>query len=139
MTDGDSDTLQSMRRNVENNLHINDTTSISCHQLRWGKNYIPNFTSSCSTNKFDIIIASDVIYVEEIINDLFDTVMELLDDDENSMFVLAFVRRNVKIDLVLEYACNECLLDYTCYCFNDDDDSAIGSTSEGIYVFQRKS
>jgi len=122
MTDGDSDTLQSMRQNLMDNTN---NESISCHQLRWGKQYASNFTH----DKFDVIIASDVIYVEEIIKDLFDTVMVLL--NEGGMFILAFVRRNVKIDLVLDYA-KVCDLGYRCVTLDD------AGSSEGIYIFQRK-
>eukprot|EP00957_Ditylum_brightwellii_P105294 8026843-Ditylum_brightwellii.AAC.1 len=65
----------------------------------------------------DVIMGSDIIYTEEVLEPLFDTVVQLMmisssnkeEDGEkelspSSLFLLAYTRRNVSIDLVLECA-----------------------------------
>jgi len=52
--------------------------------------------------KFDVITASDVIYVDEVVEPLLDTVGELL--REGGSFLLGFIKRNVRMDYVLECA-----------------------------------
>lgn len=106
ITDGDSDTLRGMRENVDRNASRVDTETLKCRQLRWGMN-LPQFSQHCAayTNeegRFDTIMGSDIIYVESVLDPLFETVNELL--SSNGKFVLAYARRNVKIDFVLSTA-----------------------------------
>lgn len=93
MTDGDTNTLAQLRENVK----TNGCTKIICPQLRWG-HQVAEFVER--HGKFDVIIAADIIYVESILEPLFDTVVALMDH----AFLLSYARRNVKIDLVLECA-----------------------------------
>mmetsp|Transcript_21804 Transcript_21804/g.33318 ORF Transcript_21804/g.33318 Transcript_21804/m.33318 type:complete len:265 (+) Transcript_21804:110-904(+) len=110
ITDGDSDVLFQMRKNVDANLEIpgGSTMVLPCRQLLW-KNSIDQFKERWCTREevdgFDVIMGSDVIYQEDTIEPLFYTVAELLSkDNEESKFYLAYARRNVKIDMVLECA-----------------------------------
>mmetsp|Transcript_5561 Transcript_5561/g.8124 ORF Transcript_5561/g.8124 Transcript_5561/m.8124 type:complete len:265 (+) Transcript_5561:95-889(+) len=106
LTDGDTDVLANMRDNVASNTlneHKSENT-ISCHQLRWGKSNHDTEVLATHFGKFDIILASDVIYMEEAIEPLFDTIMELLTMKKNGMVWLSYARRNVGIDAVLSCA-----------------------------------
>jgi predicted nicotinamide N-methyase len=135
LTDGDTDTLANLRRNVARNSgqtataadHGNEDTAtrthlphISCHQLVWGNSEQINNALHClrslaeeslpemeSNNDhhryFDVILGSDIIYVEHVIEPLFDTVSQLL-DKSSGVFLLAYCRRNVSVSLVLSAA-----------------------------------
>mmetsp|Transcript_10564 Transcript_10564/g.15917 ORF Transcript_10564/g.15917 Transcript_10564/m.15917 type:complete len:330 (+) Transcript_10564:89-1078(+) len=108
---------------------------IPCRQLRWGKSYVEKFKSSLeklSTYKngetggsFDVIIASDVIYVDYILDDLFDTITALLSQSQDAKFLLAYARRAVDISLVFECA-KKHRLEWT------EPDGV-----EGVYIFSR--
>ena len=65
-------------------------------QLRWGVDKVERV--------WDMIIASDVIYVPNVVPLLFDVVTAGL--SEVGVFVLAYARRNVKFEMVLEEAEN---------------------------------
>lgn len=116
LSDGDSLSLSNMRENVERNKHLfssnynhdndnNDNQIIECLQLRWGIN-VEEFKIKCNLSTpdglFETIIGSDIIYVETILEPLFLTVSTLL--TQNGAFLLAYARRNVKIDYVFETA-----------------------------------
>jgi predicted nicotinamide N-methyase len=93
MTDGDTDTLAQLRVNVKSNA----CTKVKCPQLRWGhriSEFVRHF------GRFHIILAADIIYVEDILEPLFDSVVALMEEK----FFLAYARRNVNINLVLECA-----------------------------------
>jgi hypothetical protein len=140
LTDGDTDALAFMRSNVATNCHTSTSTSISmdekienaekggrsiqCRQLVWGdKERLDDLRRQYETG-FHLVLGSDIIYVEEILDPLFQSVQRLLADD--GQFWLAYARRNVKIDLVLETA--------TRYGFTYEtpDDT------EGVFVFRRQ-
>ena len=177
LTDGDTDTLAEMRNNVQLNVqqqqqqqyeyeqqqqyqqqhhqqHSNDKCQCHCHQLRWGHaRTIQALLHKYGT--FDVIMGSDIIYVEEIIEPLFDTVSQLLtlkdknknnnnnndgddnnddnddgdggggDNDGGGCFLLAYARRNVSIDLVLA-----CATRYGFQWVEPED-------AEGVFVFTR--
>jgi predicted nicotinamide N-methyase len=121
LTDGDTDTLDNMRNNVSSNCPSSDS-SISCSQLVWGRR-IDDFVNR--HGQFDVILGSDIIYVPEILEPLFlQTVPMLLQEDGH--FLLAYARRNVSIDLVLEVASR------AGFSWTHDD------VSESVYVFQKK-
>jgi len=124
LTDGDTNTLTNMRNNVTNNITAtsrSSTLKISCHQLRWGRN-LDCFRRQFG--QFDVITASDVIYVDEVVEPLLDTVVELL--CESGVFLLGFVKRNVRMDYVLECAKDRGM---TWTCPTSDD-------GEGIFIFR---
>jgi predicted nicotinamide N-methyase len=101
LTDGDSDTLALLRENVATNVVATSNThdnKVECRQLRWGHEFATSFSVSIQAC-FDIILASDVIYVEECIEPLMETVVALL--APSGVFCLSYARRNVSIDKVL--------------------------------------
>ena len=160
MTDGDTDALDTMRLNVRTNLeqndeplnshmvasrnHIDTDSILPCRQLRWGHEQQLMEFKRC-WGSFDVIIGSDIIYMEDSLNPLFETVVELLtplselrdeshgqgfDDDDaasilsrQSVFILAYARRNVNINLVLDTAAKHGLK-----CLEPLSD-------EGVYLF----
>lgn len=101
LTDGDSDTLQLLRSNIQRNTTATTTTEdsriqskkIACHQLLWGRQYALDFLQrqpSCDDEtKFDIIIGSDIIYAECILQPLWDTIKVLL-TKKIGIFIMAF-------------------------------------------------
>jgi predicted nicotinamide N-methyase len=106
LSDGDSDSLSNMRENLERNVHlIPSPARVHSLQLKWGHK-LEEFKRKCnlqtSDGCFDLIMGSDIIYVESIIEPLFETVDALL--CPSGSFVLAYARRNVKIDCVFRAA-----------------------------------
>ena len=124
LSDGDTDTLQEMRHNVHQNTTItsaNDDAGICCQQLVWGQR-LNEFQENYGT--FDVILASDVIYVDEILDPLFDTIVTLM--KQTGRFLLSYARRNVNIELV--FKCAEC----------HGLQWAQPDGPEGVFVMQRK-
>jgi hypothetical protein len=80
-----------------------------------------------------LLIAADVIYEEEQILPLLQTVSALLKNNEDSEFILAFARRNVAIDKVLSLAEKE-PFHLTAEVI---DDSFQGISMEPIYSLKR--
>jgi predicted nicotinamide N-methyase len=110
LTDGDTDTLQQLRRNISNNVSDSDDT-ISCRQLLWGERYAKDYLSQQTggdKKHFDLILGSDLIYVQSVIQPLFETVKTLLSTDENSKFLMAHCSRRegneVELPMVLDVA-----------------------------------
>ena len=147
VTGGDTDTLENMRKNVGVNdgglggggvgVEGEGEERLSCAQLRWGRD-VPAFKtryaaaaaahddgSPSSSPGFDVVMGSDIIYTEDIIEPLFDTVLELMSPDPGAVFLLAYARRNVKIDLVFE--CGE---------RHGLSWAAPEGVKEGVYVFK---
>jgi predicted nicotinamide N-methyase len=127
ITDGDSESLAGMRVNVESNAV---GSAVRCRQLRWGMQ-LPEFARHVSPDvrtdgRFDVLIGSDIIYVESILDPLFLTVDLLLTEDSTGTFILAYARRNVKIDLVFS----------TAEKFNFE--WTLPDGEEGCFVFRRK-
>lgn len=120
LTDGDSDALDNLRQNITHNVGTNDAR-IRSHQLVWGR-HVESFRSRFG--RFSTIIGSDIIYVEGILEPLWTTVAALL--EPKGTFLLAYARRNVKMDLVLEYA-QRFEFEWTCR-----------ATAEGVYVFRKR-
>jgi len=135
MTEGDTDVLVQMRKNVNLNIYnicqspyqleceeelIPSCLNIlPCRQLKWGSCEINEFRKkwccaktkemgtgvyTCANDRFDVIMGSDIIYADDIIEPLFDTVTGLLSYSIHALFLLAYIRRNVKIELVLDCA-----------------------------------
>ena len=109
ITDGDSDALVQLRDNVKRNrTSANesddadaDDGKVSCHQLIWGKESATQFLTQIAKNqKYDVIIASDIIYSLVIVEPLWQTVQLLL-KKEGGIFVMAYARREVPVSIVL--------------------------------------
>ena len=76
--------------NLEHNKHNLQGNSISISELTWGKD-ASNFQPP-----FDLILAADVIYIEEVFADLIKTLIDL--SDFNSVIFLACKRRYERHD-----------------------------------------
>lgn len=100
LTDGDSEALVHLKRNIELNRR---STLVSGHQLIWGRESSTAFRERYC-GRFNLILASDIIYVESIIEPLWDTIINLM--ETGGLFVMAFARRRVpvSIEFVLESA-----------------------------------
>jgi predicted nicotinamide N-methyase len=138
LTDGDTDTLAFMRSNIETNCSPSsetgddgetaNTSNIQSRQLVWANRADERLQAfSQEHGPFDLILGSDIIYVEEILEPLFATVAQLLSPNEATVgqFWLAYARRNVSIDLVLETA--------AAFGFS----FTTPADAEGVFVFQR--
>jgi predicted nicotinamide N-methyase len=55
LTDGDTDTLDNMRDNIETNIE-NSKDSILCRQLRWGHNVEGFVEKWCPETGFDVVM-----------------------------------------------------------------------------------
>jgi predicted TPR repeat methyltransferase len=110
VTDGDTDALVLLRNNVETNRTSNN---ISARQLLWGRDAANAFAESEKVDKggddddddgrFDVILASDIIYAKVVIDPLWETIQTLLAYPRGS-FWMAFAQREVPvtIDFVLQ-------------------------------------
>jgi predicted nicotinamide N-methyase len=136
LTDGDTHTISNLKQNIQKNcpsscaepLQVSkkeedNINKILCQQLIWGH---PEQMQLYEEQAYDIIIGSDIIYIEDILIPLWDTVRYLL-QPEGGYFLLAYARRNVSIDLVLDIAKQ--------YGFHWDEPS----DHEGVYVFHHNS
>ena len=111
LTDGDTDALKQLRLNIKANTKADDD-NILCVQLLWGEDYAKQFLlqQTSSSEKFDIILGSDLIYVNSVIQPLFETVRVLLknDDTEKGVFLMAHCSRRegneVDMSTVLDVA-----------------------------------
>eukprot|EP00607_Mallomonas_marina_P004459 CAMPEP_0182437132 /NCGR_PEP_ID=MMETSP1167-20130531/84833_1 /TAXON_ID=2988 /ORGANISM="Mallomonas Sp, Strain CCMP3275" /LENGTH=248 /DNA_ID=CAMNT_0024629931 /DNA_START=130 /DNA_END=873 /DNA_ORIENTATION=- len=92
-TDGDDDTIELLLENVEEN-----SCQIDVSKLWWGLH--EGFLEM--HERFDVVVAADVVYEEEQIVPLLETVMAIMID--SGEFLLSFARRNVPIDRVLHTA-----------------------------------
>ena len=80
VTDGDTDTLTQLRANVEQHCLPAATgrSTISCYQLLWGTETTKQFQRQQQRNEdnkddqssayFDVLLASDIVYVAEVGN-----------------------------------------------------------------------
>lgn len=132
ITDGDSDALVQLRENVERNRSGGDVGKVSCHQLIWGKESSRKFLAHAADNqKYDVILASDIIYAAVIVEPLWETVQTLLkrpsDGKDGGMFVMAYARRKVpvNIEMVLKAAIE----------YGFAYEMAKEDTEEGIWVY----
>lgn len=136
MTDGDSDALFQLRQNIAmNHISNNDSNgknqSLSCNQLLWSKNNAESYLhDKAKDEKFDIILASDIIYAKSVVKPMWETVQVLL--KENGYFLFAFARRQVAVNMkdILEEG-KLAGFDYT-ECEETDQDENLF-----VYMFQR--
>lgn len=112
LSDGDTDTLKQLRQNVKSNTK-DDEGNISCKQLLWGEKHAKDYLSQQpeEESKFDIILGSDLIYVQQVIRPLFETVRVLLSDKDGSKFLMAHCARRegneVELQMVFDVADEE--------------------------------
>ncbi|KAI9906034.1 hypothetical protein PsorP6_014081 [Peronosclerospora sorghi] len=124
ITDGDDSTIERLVANCQLN---NVDERVQCRKLLWGSNLDE------IQDKFDIVLGADIIYEQEHVVSLFETVKYLLKpgqcirEDGNkatSEFLLAYTMRNVSIDYVLDIARS--------FGFEWEEPT----TREGIYTFR---
>ena len=150
ITDGDSDAMVELRKNIAVNQIQNEERSnntkghhtLSAAQLIWGLESSRAFLER--TSQFSIIIASDVIYAAIVIDPLYATIQTLL-EKPHSEFWMAFAVRKVPvtIEFVLEKA-KEYGFQYELVDQQNDDNCDILDGVEGnpetgpvfIYVFR---
>lgn len=104
ITDGDSDAMVELRKNIRVNRV--EGRALSASQLIWGLESSEAFlkSSKSATSKFSMIIASDVIYASIVIDPLFETVRTLLQPDGEFWMAFAVRKVPVTIDFVLQKA-----------------------------------
>ncbi|OWZ16357.1 hypothetical protein PHMEG_0009863 [Phytophthora megakarya] len=104
ITDGDDDTIELLVANCKLN-EVDDR--VQCRKLLWGVDL------DGIQDKFDIVLGADIIYEQEHVVSLFETAKYLLKPRRCSVeeggraaseFLLAYTKRNVSIDYVLETA-----------------------------------
>ena len=111
------------KKSIDNDNITTSTTSTNTNATT------RNSSPSNDGTFFDVIIASDVIYVEYILDDLFDTITGMLSPcNSDAKFVLAYARRAVDISLVFQFATKHGLVWTTP---NNDE-------TEGVYIFSRQ-
>lgn len=118
MTDGDTDTLSHLRKNIKANSKRSrscgsgssmsscdadidskeDEDNLSCHQLLWSAENAQRFlTQKAGNEKFDIILASDTIYNICVLQPMWETIQTLL--KPNGVLLFAFARRQVAVSI----------------------------------------
>ncbi|KAG7347593.1 type 12 methyltransferase [Nitzschia inconspicua] len=106
VTDGDTDALVQLRKNIQTNRV---SYNVSAEQLIWGQDTAQAFLKAQKQHqlendgRFDVVLASDIIYSKVVIDPLWETIRSLLSRAGGS-FWMAFARRKVpvSIDFVLE-------------------------------------
>ncbi|KAG6574551.1 uncharacterized protein IUM83_07242 [Phytophthora cinnamomi] len=104
ITDGDDDTIELLVANCKLN-EVEDR--VQCRKLLWGVDL------DQIQDKFDVVLGADIIYEQEHVVSLFETAKYLLKPGRRSVedggkaaseFLLAYTKRNVSIDYVLNTA-----------------------------------
>ena len=131
LTDGDTDALVQLHENIERNKSKCGEGIISSHQLLWGCQMAMDFLRHRYGQTFDVVLASDVIYVADIIPPLWETIQTLL--KSNGVFLLAYAKRKVPVsfDLVLSAAQQA---GFTHECLQEDN----ADNSLYLYAFRWK-
>jgi len=93
-TDGDSETLKWLEKNIEANEESLGGRKADTRQLRWGVDSMGKI--------YDLVFASDVIYTNQIVPILVKQVAALL--KSTGVWALGYAKRNVKVEDVIEEA-----------------------------------
>jgi predicted nicotinamide N-methyase len=128
LTDGDTATLVTMRLNVATNSEGEDEEDFMvCKQLRWGRN-IEGFREKVAS-EFDTIMGGDIIYAQEGLQPLFQTVSKLLSEERHAVFLQSYINRNgVTMEEAFQVAKSHGL-----QWLEPEHDG-----TDGVYVFYRK-
>lgn len=129
LTDGDTQTLKQMRENIKHNCGddafdcTNNGTAnnqiIACRQLIWGSPHMETFVQH---GKYDTIIGADVVYTQESVQPLLDTVAFLLEEPHGQFVLSRFSKWNNVDDVVVIESAK--LRNLTCV-----------RPSDGIFIF----
>ena len=110
LTDGDTDALSNLRHNIAMNHKLceedmdayknpNIEGPLSCNQLLWSKaNAELYLKKKCHGQKFNVILASDIIYAKSVVEPMWESVQVLL-SEEDGRFLFAFARRQVAVSI----------------------------------------
>ena len=110
LTDGDTDVLSHLRQNIAMNHNLckedmetyknpNIEGPLSCNQLLWSKaNAELYLKNKCNGHKFNVILASDIIYAKSVVEPMWESVQVLL-SEEDGRFLFAFARRQVAVSM----------------------------------------
>jgi predicted nicotinamide N-methyase len=138
LTDGDTETLKQLRKNVKENV-IDDHDNLSCHQLLWGKDTAQEFLTQQSIQNehlFDVILGSDLIYVTSVISPLFETVKTMI-QPESGVFVMAHCARRrgneVHVDMVLDEAEKQ---GFTYKVVNEEEDISVFEFRRNLEIIE---
>jgi predicted nicotinamide N-methyase len=128
LTDGDPLTMEKLAVNVEENT-VDNGCAVTARTLLWGKHadLVEEFPDG-----FDVVLAADVIYEEEAIEPLLETVMATLKEGPDALFLLSFARRNVSIEKVLAAATKRGLS------YEADESFTCSAKGEHVYVMRRR-
>ncbi|CAJ1930633.1 unnamed protein product [Cylindrotheca closterium] len=96
LTDGDSEALPHLRENVDENKD-EQKGQVLCQQLIWGEETSLEFLELQKKEKFDVILASDIVYSPVIIKPLWETIQILL--EPNGTFLMAYAKRQVPVEI----------------------------------------
>ncbi len=157
LTDGDTDTLAHLRRNITLNTNSSEEcavssssssscecsssspssvpcNSLSCNQLLWSRENSLHFLKEKvkpAGEKFDIILASDTIYAMSVIEPMWDTVQTLL--KPGGCLLFAFARRQVAVSIqdVLDAGESAGFMHEPCEETNPDENLF-------VYIFRRR-
>lgn len=125
--DGDEET---MNRLIKNCQQASD--NVTCQILQWELDTASEAAASGSSiatlGQFDIVFGSDIIYEPTAVASLFQTARRHLRRHDSAHFLLAYTKRNVSIDIVLQEADQAGL---ACVLFPPEYE-------EGIYIFKYK-
>ena len=96
ITDGDTDALRQLRENVQRNRR---SDRVSARQLLWGRHTTLKFMEQQQQQRYDVLIASDIVYATVIVQPLWETVSLLLQRSAAAVFILAYAKRDVPVTI----------------------------------------
>lgn len=102
-TDYDPGSLKLIDENIQLNNNNNNNVSCFSHFLEWGSNTsdIINSLSDYHINSFNLIVGTDLIYSIDVVNPLFCTAKDLLNNcDGKFLLVTSFMLNEVSIIII---------------------------------------
>lgn len=82
---------------------LKPTQKLQCRPLLWELNGAKEAEADVAAiGQFDIVLGSDIIYEADAVGPLFQTAKRHLKTHDGASFLLAYTKRNVSIDYVLE-------------------------------------
>ena len=111
LTDGDTTALRLLRHNMQANTTRrggSTGSTITARQLLWGRDTTAQFLQNCvhddtqdpqQNERYEIILASDIVYAAVIVQPLWETVSMLLERSASAVFWMAYARRDVPVTI----------------------------------------
>ncbi|CAL8468566.1 g8106 [Coccomyxa elongata] len=103
--DGSCKALALMDTNVSRNASLVVVERLRLRELQWGNTAHVNGLLS-DVGPVDIVVGADVVYVEEAVPALFDSIAKLLDPAKQGLLFLCHVTRRVSEQRVIDLATN---------------------------------